>query len=225
MNKKTISKSQEIYNTLIQEIISGNIYPGQRLVERELIEKYGISKTPIREALNKLTENNIVEYQLNKGFSVVKVSKRFVEEIYELREISEGLAARKIAENKDIFILKEEKIIQNIKLSEECLVDNNIQSYSILDMEFHRLLADMSMNLRLKNLLDNLYYQSRLLLSTSLYLPGRGIEVSLKEHTNILKAIASRNASKSEMTARNHVNNVKIEIFKWISHRSFSSFS
>jgi len=48
------SKSKKIYNIIIKEIVTGKIFPGQRLIERELIEKYGMSKTPIREALHKL---------------------------------------------------------------------------------------------------------------------------------------------------------------------------
>lgn len=200
----------------MNDIISGYIYPGQKLVERELIEKYGVSKTPVREALNKLAENDIVKYELNKGFSVARFSRKDVQEIYELREISEGLVARNIAENKGALIFKEKDILKNIELSEKCLIENDIQKYSVLDMDFHKLLANICINEKLRNLLGKLYYQSRLLSNTSLYLPDRGISISLKEHKNILNAIANKDAVMSEKEARNHVNNVKIEVLKWI---------
>jgi DNA-binding GntR family transcriptional regulator len=217
--KKISSKSKKIYNMIIKEIVTGKFFPGQRLIERELIEKYGISKTPIREALYKLEENGVVTYELNKGFSIVKVSRCDVEEIYELREVLEGLTAKKVAGKLDLTLTQDEDIIKNFRLSEECLKNNDIQKYSILDMEFHNLLADMSGNCRLKNTLNKLYYQAKLLLSTSLFLPGRGISISFNEHKDIAKAISDKDIINAEKKAQAHIKNVKIAILNWIDKK------
>ena len=112
MTINAFSKSKKIYNLIIKEIVTGKIFPGQRLTERELIAKYGMSKTPIREALNKLEENGIVTYELNKGFSVVRISHCDVEEIYELREVLEGLAAKKVVEKLELAITQDKNIIE-----------------------------------------------------------------------------------------------------------------
>ena len=218
------SKSKKIYNLIIKEIVTGEIFPGHRLIERELIEKYGMSKTPIREALNKLEENGIVTYELNKGFSVVKISHCDVEEIYELREVLEGLAAKKVVEKLDLAITQDKNIIENFRLSEECLKNNDIQKYSILDMKFHNLLADISGNQRLKNTLDKLYYQARLLLSTSLYLPGRGISISFNEHKDIVKAISNKDVVNAEKKARAHIKGVKTAILNWIDKKDYYDY-
>ena len=224
MTISTTSKSKKIYNLIIKEIVTGKIFPGQRLTERELIEKYGMSKTPIREALNKLEENGIVTYELNKGFSVVKISHCDVEEIYELREVLEGLAAKKVVEKLDLAITQDKNIIENFRLSEECLKNNDIQKYSILDMEFHHLLVDMSGNYRLKSMLDKLYYQAKLLLSTSLYLPGRGISVSFNEHKDIAKAISNKDIINAEKKAQAHIKNVKTAILNWIDKKNYYDY-
>ena len=218
------SKSKKIYNIIIKEIVTGKIFPGQRLIERELIEKYGMSKTPIREALHKLAENGIVTYELNKGFSVVKISHCDVEEIYELREVLEGLAAKKVVEKLDLAITQDKNIIENFRLSEKCLKNNDIQKYSILDVGFHNLLADMSGNYRLKNTLDKLYYQAKLLLSTSLYLPGRGISISFSEHKDIVKAISNKDIVKAERKARAHAKNVKTAVLNWIDKKDYYDY-
>jgi DNA-binding GntR family transcriptional regulator len=217
--KKISSKSKKIYNMIIKEIVTGKFFPGQRLIERELIEKYGMSKTPIREALYKLEENGVVTYELNKGFSIVKVSRCDVEEIYELREVLEGLAVKKVAGKLDLTPTQDEDIIKNFRLSEECLKNNDIQKYSILDMEFHNLLADMSGNCRLKSMLNKLYYQAKLLLSTSLFLPGRGISISFNEHKDIAKAISNKDIINAEKKAQAHIKNVKTAILNWIDKK------
>ena len=217
--KKISSKSKKIYNMIIKEIVTGKFFPGQRLIERELIEKYGMSKTPIREALYKLEENGVVTYELNKGFSIVKVSRCDVEEIYELREVLEGLAVKKVAGKLDLTLTQDEDIIKNFRLSEECLKNNDIQKYSILDMEFHNLLADMSGNCRLKSMLNKLYYQAKLLLSTSLFLPGRGISISFNEHKDIAKAISNKDIINAEKKAQAHIKNVKTAILNWIDKK------
>jgi len=217
--KKISSKSKKIYNMIIKEIVTGKFFPGQRLIERELIEKYGMSKTPIREALYKLEENGVVTYELNKGFSIVKVSRCDVEEIYELREVLEGLVVKKVAGKLDLTLTQDEDIIKNFRLSEECLKNNDIQKYSILDMEFHNLLADMSGNCRLKSMLNKLYYQAKLLLSTSLFLPGRGISISFNEHKDIAKAISNKDIINAEKKAQAHIKNVKTAILNWIDKK------
>jgi DNA-binding GntR family transcriptional regulator len=225
MTINALSKSKKIYNLIIKEIVTGEIFPGQRLTERELIAKYGMSKTPIREALNKLEENGIVTYELNKGFSVVRMSHDDVEEIYELREVLEGLAAKKVVEKLELTIIQDKNIIENFRLSEECLKNNDIQKYSILDMEFHHLLADMSGNYRLKSMLDKLYYQAKLLLSTSLYLPGRDIGISFNEHKDIVEAISNKDIVNTERKARAHVKNVKTAVLNWIDKKNYYDYT
>jgi len=218
------SKSGKIYNIIIEEIVTGKMFPGQRLTERELTEKYGVSKTPIREALHKLEENGIVTYELNKGFSVVKIYHYDVEEIYELREVLEGLAVKKVVEKLDLAIAQDKNIIKNFRLSEECLKNNDIQKYSILDVQFHNLLADMSGNQRLKSMLDKLYYQAKLLLSTSLYLPGRGISISFNEHKDIVEAISNKDIVSAEKKARDHIKGVKTAVLNWIDKKNYYDY-
>jgi len=91
-------------------------------------------------------------------------------------------------------------------------------------MQFHNLLADMSGNYRLKNTLDKLYYQAKLLLSTSLYLPGRGISISFNEHKDIVKAISNKDIINAERKARAHAKGVKTAVLNWIDKKNYYDY-
>ena len=100
---------EQIVHNLRVAIVQGQFKPGQRLIERELCELLGASRTPIREALRQLETELLIELKPNKGPVVAKVTKKDAEEIYQIRQLLESLACRLFAENaseKDIKRLR-----------------------------------------------------------------------------------------------------------------------
>ncbi|HCJ94023.1 MAG TPA: GntR family transcriptional regulator, partial [Sphaerochaeta sp.] len=86
-------KKNEVFEDLRNRIVSGEFAPGDWLVERELSEMYGISRTPIREVLGKLSNLCIVEMQSSKGYQVKRLNLAEIIEIFNAREAIEGISA------------------------------------------------------------------------------------------------------------------------------------
>jgi len=92
---------QQVLEALRAAIVAGRLAPGQRLIERELIEMTGVSRTVIRESLRQLEAEELIEIIPNKGPVVRKLSAAEAEDLYRIRAVLEGLAARLFAENAD----------------------------------------------------------------------------------------------------------------------------
>jgi len=211
--KRSFGKTEMIYKALQKDIREGRLFPGDRLIERDLMKKFNVSKTPIREALVRLKQDGLVEGILHKGVSLIRISRKDAVEIYDLREILEGMAAKKVAEKGTPK--KVEKLRSMIQLFEECVEKNDVKEYARLDVEFHNLLGTLSENKRLCEMMHRLYHQSRILLKTSLNLPKRGPKISLGEHKKIVDAIVNHDPNRAEVIAREHVRNTKKAVLNW----------
>lgn len=200
------SKTEKVYDLLVESIITQRFPPGERLVERSLAERFGVSKTPVREALNRLKKEGLVEGTPYSGFFVARISAEDMEEIYELREVLEGLAARNATKKiNEKQIRQLNSIIQSF---EDCVREKDVKRYSSFDLEFHNLLAAISKNGRLTQIMQPLRNQTRILMSTSVILPGR-VETSLKEHKKIMNAVIARKPDLAEQFTREHIRNVR----------------
>jgi len=207
------SKTEKVYKILQEDIIERRLLPGQRLVERELIERLGVSKTPVREALVRLKKEGLVKGSLYQSVFVTRILRKDAVEIYDLREVLEGLAAKGAAEK--ITPKKAEELHSIIKLFEECVKENNLKKYARLDLEFHSLIGMISRNERLCEMMQHFHYQTRVLMSTSMTLPGRGAKISLSEHKKIVEAIIDQNPELAEKMAKEHIRNTREAVLDW----------
>jgi len=214
-----MNKTERIYKTLINDIIKGRLYQGQRLIENELIDLYKISKTPLREALKKLEKIGLVKYNTNCGYLVKRILRKDAEEIYDLREILDCLSVRKIIEN--IAEGKIKKIKDIIKDMEACVKNNEIEKYSKLDKYLHKTLHKLSNNERLFEIAEDLNCQISMLLKTSTTLPERGINKSFQEHVEIFNAILNKDSKKAEELVRKHIRNTKIAVLNYFDNLNF----
>jgi len=214
-----LNKTEIIYKKLLDDILKGGFYQGQRLIEKELIDRYKISKTPLREALIKLERIGLVQKNINRGFLIKRILRKDAEEIYELREIIDGFSVRKITENiTEEKMQKIEKIIYDMEL---CIRDKKTDKYIELDKYFHTVLNKLSGNKRLIEIMQNLNYQISILLKTSIKLPERGINVSFSEHKMIFKAILNKNSIKAEELVKKHIRKTKKAVLKYFDNLNF----
>jgi len=214
-----LNKTEKIYKKLLDDILEGRFYQGQRLIEKELIDLYKISKTPLREALTRLERVGLVQKNINRGFLVKRILRKDAEEIYELREIVDGLSVRKITENiTEEKIQKIEKIIRDMEL---CIGDKKTDKYIELDKYFHTVLNKLSGNKRLIEIMQNLNYQINMLLKTSIKLPKRGINVSFSEHKMIFDAILRKDPVKAEENAKKHMQKTKKAVLEYFDNLNF----
>jgi DNA-binding GntR family transcriptional regulator len=214
-----LNKTEIIYKKLLDDILKGGFYQGQRLIEKELIDRYKISKTPLREALIKLERVGLVQKNINRGFLIKRILRKDAEEIYELREIIDGFSVRKITENiTEEKMQKIEKIIHDMEL---CIRDKKTDKYIELDKYFHTVLNKLSGNKRLIEIMQNLNYQISILLKTSIKLPERGINVSFSEHKMIFKAILNKNSIKAEELVKKHIRKTKKAVLEYFDNLNF----
>ncbi|MCF7890308.1 GntR family transcriptional regulator [Candidatus Bipolaricaulota bacterium] len=202
------SKVDYVYNILLENIIRGKLSPGTRLKEKRLADEFGVSNTPVREALKKLKREGLVETRSHKGSYVTQVNEEEAKEIYEIRESLEGLAAKRAVKKvseEQVNRLKE--IIQGM---EDKLTEDDLKGYGQLNEKFHNKLAKIS-GKRAYKYIRELRNQSKVLMQY----PGEiRPKTSLKEHKKIMEAIASRNASEVERAVRKHIRNAKEDVLE-----------
>ncbi len=203
--------SIKVYEIIREAIISGKFPPGMKLTVDDLSKELKVSRTPVKEALVRLEREGLVENIPRRGMYVARISIEDALEIYELREILEGLAARKTAENINEENLKLLKEI--VKKSENYVKEGDFKNYSNLDEEFHKIIWNISKNKKLFKILENIRSVIRLLMTSSVNIPGRA-QSSLLEHKKILSAFEKRDSDLAENYMREHIRNVKEIVLK-----------
>jgi len=197
--EKHLTLRERILETIRDAIISGALKPGEKVAEPELAERFGISRTPIREAFRQLESEGYLTVIPRKGAVVVSFSQRDVEEFYAIKSILEGYAARKACENlTDKEIVKLESI--NGKLR-SLATEGDIRHFFKVHNDFHDLFIRAADNEKLYELISSLVGKFQRLRVASLSLPGR-MQVSVEEHEKIIGAFRNRDADKAEKLVR-----------------------
>ena len=193
-----------VYNTLREAILKGELKPGERLMELQLASKLGVSRTPIREAIRMLELEGLAVTIPRKGAEVAKMTVKDMEDVLEVRESLDELAA-KIACNK----ITEEQLQTLSKVKdafEESTKTTDIKQIAMYDEKFHDVIYESTGNVRLVNLLNNLreqIYRYRVEYLKNVEVYPRLIE----EHETILKALQDRNQELVVEAMRDHVEN------------------
>ncbi len=153
--EEVLSKKQLAYNGIKSLIVKGEVKKDSPLVERQLCDLLGISRTPIREALRALANEGLVEIVDGKGVYVKKIDFRDMIEIFEVREALECMAVRLFVERMDDTMSA--MMEQYLKSQEEAYEADNHELFMEMDMAIHHLIAEGSQNVRLKNAISNIY--------------------------------------------------------------------
>lgn len=195
-----VSTAEEAYRRLKQAIVDGDLAPGERLVERVLAQNMKVSRTPVREALQRLTSEELVMADGSRGLIVARLSADSVEHAYVLREVVEGLAARLACAQPHPELLKQ--LARSLAVMEDERRDPDVLDAA--HSQFHDTIADMSGNPYLILTLRNLQ-QFRTRMVSLDWITAQRVNASVPEHRLIYEAIESRNPSLAEERARAHV--------------------
>jgi DNA-binding GntR family transcriptional regulator len=186
--------------TLILEAIDGGIYrPGDRLVESELADRFGVSRTPVREALQRLETQSLLARD-GRSMIVASLDHNQMAELYAVRAALEGLAARLAARH----ATPEEVRVLNDMVDEDRALVADPQALSRANRRFHKQIHLASHNRFLVQQLDLVHRSMALMATTSLAAEGRG-EVALAEHQRIVDAIAARDEQAAYDALREHI--------------------
>ncbi len=201
--KKTIEKHltlrEKILETIRDAITSGALKPGEKVAEPELAERFGISRTPIREAFRQLESEGYLTVIPRKGAVVASFSNKEVEEFYAIKSILEGYAANLACRN-----LTEKEIDKltaiNDKLS-QLAEEDDIKHFFKIHNDFHELFRKAADNSKLDDLISSLVSKFQRLRYASLSKPGR-MKISVQEHNKIIEAFRARNPELAEQLVR-----------------------
>jgi len=193
---------QEVAELLRQRIFNRELTPGSWIDELKLAEEYGISRTPLREALKVLATEGLVTMKLRRGAYVTEVSERDLTDVYHLLSLLESDAAGVVATQATDAQLKE---LQTLHRDLEKSVSNREKFFQINE-RFHMRLLEIADNRWRDQMVADLRKVMKLNRHNSLLKSGR-IEESLAEHQAIMNALLARDAKASTQAMQTHFNN------------------
>ncbi len=197
----------DVQQVLRERIARQEISPGAKLGESELSKEFGVTRAVVREALCALEQRGLIERIPNRGAVVVRLDLSQVFEIYDVREVLEGLCARRATENvppeswQDLVEMFEGPMEEHVKRSD---YDAFLAGYGL----FRRRLVQAAANPVLADMLDSIYEKTQAVIRRIIILPGRA-EVGLKEHRAVLAAMRRGDAEEAERLRRQNMRSAK----------------
>ena len=191
-----------VCETLRDAVRRGILQPGERLMEIQLAEDLGVSRTQVREAIRKLEMEGYVIMMPRRGTYVADLSIRDINEVFEIRTsleyLASGLGAERINEDE---LEKLQRLLVEIGAY---IKSGDMESIVRTDTEFHDLLYQASRNTRLVGIISNLREQLTRFRTTSMSFPGR-LKATLEEHRKIVEAIAQGDEKAARKEAEHHM--------------------
>jgi DNA-binding GntR family transcriptional regulator len=193
--------SIRIFKEIEGDILSGRFKPRERLVEMDLISRFGVSRTVIREALKSLEARGLVRATPYRGVVVADLTTEEIEEIYFVRTELEKIAAKLVIEH-----ITSKEIQELKKLSKEVARHLREKTHQMIekDSEFHRMIFKACHNSYLYEVIDYLRTKAHIVRFNAWSLPRR-IEQSIVEHREMIRAIEDKNLSQLEKLIVKHL--------------------
>lgn len=230
---KTVS--EQIYNSIKEEIIYGSFKPGERIVIESLANMFKVSITPVRDAMQALVSAGYIEKDRNGSFFVLKLSEKDVEDLYDIRESLEGLAVKLVCEK----LLKTSSVIdlleswmKKFKRKKNELLAKDIYIPHELDIKFHDFIIDLCPNNRLKKQISrimNQTYKLRKLQHDNKISEYKNDKISsrllieIEEHIDIIEKILRGNSEEAEKAMRKHIANSREDLLAYVKFTEFKN--
>jgi DNA-binding GntR family transcriptional regulator len=203
---------KKVYSYVREQILNGHIAPHERLIETKIAREIGTSRTPVREALHNLEIEGLVESIPRVGYAVKLLSDEEAVEIWEIRILIEGLAARWAMAKAPQKLVRELK--KNIAAAEEQAARNELSGFAELDGQFHEIIARLSGGKRLLELSQTLRRHALRYRLESIYVPDVALR-ALEGHKAMLKAIESGDYDQVSEAIRRHLEQSKKDTLRY----------
>lgn len=193
-----------VFENLREAILEGRLEPGQRLMEIQLADQLGVSRTPVREAIRKLELEGLVIMVPRKGAYVADVSIKDIMEVLEIRAVLEGLAASLAAER-----MTEEELDELELLSyqfKQCYQRDDVEGMILKDIDFHERIFNSARNQKLIQIALSIREQIHRFRVTYISEYNKGKDLAA-DHQRIVEAISERDANKAYEAATGHIEN------------------
>lgn len=205
--------ADRIADAIREAIIAGALGPGSRVNESEIAARYGISRSPVREALRLLQQEGLVAMEPRRGAFVKRLTPQEIVDVYDVKSMLEGHATR-LATGR----MREEhleRLAALVARMEQELAGGDMAAYVESTREFHEMIVRGCGNATLTAIYQGLERKIHWLRTLSLSRPGR-VEVSLADHRAILAAMRRRDAAEAERIARAHIEQNAVELPAWL---------
>lgn len=200
---KTVSLADQVYEHLETDILSGKYERGEILTESKLCAEMGVSRTPVREALNRLEQEHIIK-DTGKGSLVLGITEKDVDDIFKVRRQLEVMVAGLAAENSDAEKL--EKLKDVLLLQEFYMEKGDAEQIKQMDSQFHYLMYEMCASTIFGDILIPLHKKIQKYRKNAVKSASRA-RASVEEHRQIYEALQTRNKALAEKMALQHVEN------------------
>jgi DNA-binding GntR family transcriptional regulator len=209
-------KAQSLVDVVAERIeaaiVSGALEPGSRLSEQALAASLGVSRGPLREAIRRLEGRKLLQRIPNIGVRVAELSLKDLNEILQIREALEGMAAALAAQNMTDAEIAGLKSLLEKHGQQKSVQEGKGYYQESKDFDFHFRIVSGARNARMSEMLmGDLYYLLRIYRYKSSTKPGRA-KKALQEHVDIVEAIAARDPVRAEQTMRAHLRNARLYV-------------
>ena len=192
-----------VFNTLRDAILTGKLVPGERLMENQLAEKLGVSRTPVREALRMLELENLVELVPRKGAQVLDMSEKDIVNILEVRSALEGLATALACKKMTPEDLQQLKDLEAD--FEKAVTENEVERFVDIDEDFHDMIFAATENDKLINIFRNLRIQLYRYRMAQAKNNETSMSTIVAHHRSIIRAIENHDGEEGASIAQGHI--------------------
>jgi DNA-binding GntR family transcriptional regulator len=197
------SLTEQVYEQILSEIIAGRLVDNPRLIQEDLAKTLGVSRQPVQQALLLLRNQGFLRDAPGRGLVVAPVDAGFVQDLFDVRAVTEALACRLAAERGSKDAAKfGPKFIENGRKAER---DGSVTKLIAEDMKFHEFLYDISGNKLIKETMHPYWAHLRRIMGEVLMRDEAPRRI-WDQHEAILQAVIRGNSAKAEDLARNHIN-------------------
>jgi DNA-binding GntR family transcriptional regulator len=219
MSLTTTSPARAVIHRLVEgltlAISQGQLLPGQRLVEADLQEEYGVSRSSVREALQMLQASGLVVIAPNKGAAVRSLDANEINELFAIREQLEGSAARLAAVALQQGSSAQRKALQQLmQRMERQSRQSDAQAYNLLNREFHHMLLELSGNAQLQRIVAQLNMPILVHQFRGFMLPDNQL-ASHADHVQIAQAVLAGEAAQAQRLMQKHVRSGLKLVQRW----------
>lgn len=200
------TKQQQVYEYIKNKINSNEYPPGTPLTEESICDELNVSRTPVRDAIRRLTGENLLVMTPGIGLSVSSIGLEDLIEIFDIREALEGLSVRLFIDRAPDVTVK--RIHDCVSQGKDAIHNGDFSQFMDHDMEFHRIIDGTVANKRLSLMLDGIYEQINRLAYTNREDP-EVCRLAVSGHHEILKALEARDKQAAVQAMEKHVREVK----------------
>jgi DNA-binding GntR family transcriptional regulator len=208
------TKKDVMVEILRDAILSGELQPGERLLQEELAERFNVSPTPIREAIQQLTAEGVLSHSPYRGVQVAEIDLHEVQEVYLIRGVLERLATRLAVPN---LKLSDVQHLRTLHAELEAEVEKGEPASLLkINREFHMLIYDAASAPTLHQMIKSLWIKTPW--DTPLVIPNR-TRMMVEEHRRILDAINSADAELAGQAMQDHIETVASTLANYLKNR------